>query len=337
MKADNSAPGIKLVSKAAIILMSGHAPDFGMESCALWFSYAGGEATVVAALKPYVDDGRRMTDAERDDHYLQLLAPDSDTREAAVLSHVNESIERIEKTVDLSRDSAVELLEQLEQFTTSLTEPERLQFGERLNDLTATGHALQFQLGKSGTLLADTKVELPEFCIELDAEDVPDAEPKIAVGTVVSCTTILSGLHHLCSRDTKGRQAGSLLVEIDALARIAKVLTPSKLTDFVDDVARRVAGVIGDAGDVGHYEDRRILVLIEPNGSQSAEALAEACVEIFVDRPVGNSLDVPRQISVSVGVTSLTEEDIPEAVIGRLSRAVQRVAMRGGNNAEFLS
>ena len=81
-------------------------------------------------------------------------------------------------------------------------------------------------------------------------------------------------------------------------------------------------------------EDDRILILLEQARIDQAGQIASQVADDFDGAPVAFGSDQTLSVSLSVGVTQLTADDIPEAIVGRLNRAVQRVAMRGGSGVE---
>ncbi|MGB7181208.1 MAG: diguanylate cyclase [Burkholderiaceae bacterium] len=313
----------KDILKATLQFMSTHSADFGPHAYTLWFHFADQNEAVAEALKPFVVGQRRMTVDEQSDLYWRLIAPPADTGLDEVMMRLTQSLEQVERAVDGSLLGAAGLLDELEQFSSSLSEDERALFGNRLDRLKSASHEVQYLLGKSSSLLSDSMNELPEFCIAPEALSVKRA------GTVVDFATILSGLHRLCDVQTKTSRASGLLIEIDRIATIAEELNPVATTALIDEVARRIAALLSGDGDVGHYEDQKILVLLASTSLSSAEALAARIVEDFSAAPMVAGA-VKRTISVSVGAVAVTEDDIPEGVLGRLNRAVQRVAMRGG-------
>lgn len=307
-------------------LMGSHAPDYCPESYALWFSYVLGDEDARATLEPFVAEGRRMTASDRDTCYQSLFVGDDDASgQDEVMRRLGAAVEQIERSVNGSLESAASLLDQLEQFSSSLSEEERSQFGEKVAALVTQGHEIQFMLGKSSGLLADSKDSMPEFSFDLEAP------APVSTGSVMSLTTILSGLHRLCGRQKKTSRSGALLVEIDGMVRITRDLPPSACNALVDEMARRILSISRPGFDIGRYEDNRLLLLVESASVSELEELADQVAEVFRDNPLEFGENLTRQITVSVGATTLTMEDFPEAVVGRLSRAVQRIAMKGGD------
>ncbi|MGH1358903.1 MAG: hypothetical protein ACRBC3_09085 [Burkholderiaceae bacterium] len=311
-----------------MMLMNSHATDYCPESYALWFSYALGDENAVSELEPYISAGRRMTAAERDASYKSMFDVEGEAGQDEVMRRLSAAVDQIERSVNGSMDSAASLLDQLEQFSSSLSEQERAQFGERVSSLMDKGHEIQFMLGKSSGLLANSKDDLPEVSFELGAQI-----DRSSTAAVMSLATILSGLHRLCSRQSKSSRSGALLVEIDGMVRVTRDLPPSACNALVDEMARRIISIARPDFDIGRYEDQRLLLLVDSASVGELESLADEITDLFREKPIEFGEDQTRQLTVSVGATSLTMEDFPEAVVGRLSRAVQRVAMSGGDSS----
>lgn len=314
--------------RATIQFMSSHAADFSPVSYGLWFQFADGDKAISEALSPYVIEKRRMTLPEQLACHEKFIAQRHNSGQDEVMARLAAALSTVEASVEGSLKGATGLLEELEQFSASLSDDERNAMGERLDRLKASSHEVQYLLGRSASLIAGSLDDVPEFC--LSAEGVAVSLPTC----VVDFATILSGLHRLCDQ-YKGRNPGSIaLIEIDRFAMIRNGLPGLGCQQLVEAVARRVAQLAGENGSVGHYEDDRILVLLENTRLHAAESTAADITDAFEDEPVSFGASQMLQVHLSIGVSEQTLDDIPEAIVGRLNRAVQRVAMRGGAGFE---
>ena len=243
--------------RATIQFMSSFAADYSPQSYGLWFQFADGDEKVAELLSPYVVSKRRMTLSEQTACHEQLAVSREDNAQDEVMLRLSSALSRVEESVDGSLKGAAGLLEELEKFSASLSDDERVAIGERLDRLKASGHEIQYLLGRSASLISGSLEDVPEFCLSGQETDVG------LPSCVVDFATILSGLHRLCDQ-FKGRNPGSIaLIEIDRFAMIRNGLPGLGCRQLVEAVAKRVAQVAGTVGSVGHYEDDRILVLLE--------------------------------------------------------------------------
>ena len=329
MHAEQSPETAKETLKATLQFMSSHAADFSPEGYSLWFQFADGDKSIADHLSPFVVEKRRMSTTEQADYYRRLLMPGFDAEQDEVMARLGSALGRVEESVEGSLSGAAGLLTELEQFSASLSEEERAAFGERIDRLKSASHEVQYLLGRSASLLSDSIEEMPEFCIG-------DGGVEVTLpGCIVDFATVLSGLHRLCDQLTDRRASCTIIVEIDRLAVIRDDLSEVDSTALIKGVATRIAGIAGAACVVGHYEDDRILMLLEDTRTDEAEQIAGRIVDAFDGDPVAFGADLTLAVSLSIGITQLTEDDIPEAIVGRLNRAVQRVAMRGGSGIEI--
>ncbi|MEZ5653070.1 MAG: hypothetical protein R3E87_21255 [Burkholderiaceae bacterium] len=158
----------------------------------------------------------------------------------------------------------------------------------------------------------------------------PPAEPVAAL-TIVDRRGILGALHHLCASSRSAGQGCALMVTVDGLVPLARERGTQVADRVRDEAYTRVSARMADASAAGLIDDEMLLMLFD-------DAEPERAVAHFM----GGREDAGRirlgdqrfAVGFSAAVTEIRRDDLPEAIVGRLCRALQRVMMSGSDQVE---
>ncbi|MEZ5659949.1 MAG: hypothetical protein R3E83_15855 [Burkholderiaceae bacterium] len=156
--------------------------------------------------------------------------------------------------------------------------------------------------------------------------DQTTEEPPVTALMLGDRRGILGALHERCSRGPAG-SASALLVSVDGLAPLGRERGQTIATRVRDEAYTRVAARVRNATAAGLIDEEMLLVLFEDRPAQEAADSFEALRDDAGRIQLGESRFA---VGFSAAVTEIREDDLPEAIVGRLCRALQRVMMGGG-------
>ncbi len=155
------------------------------------------------------------------------------------------------------------------------------------------------------------------------------------LGSVLPAITdrrgILAALHERCAVSPANAVGSALLISVDGQAPMAREHGQPMANRVREEAYARVATGLAPSCEAGLLDEEVLLVLLEGLAPQAAADAMDA-IRVDAGRIVLGARRFP--VSYSAAVTGIRADDLPEAIVGRLSRALQRVMMGGGERTE---
>lgn len=163
------------------------------------------------------------------------------------------------------------------------------------------------------------------------AGDQDDVLFEIDELELVDRRSILATLHNRCARLRTGDRVSVAMVSVDGLAPLTREQGPHTAARVQDEAFTRISRLASASGCAGVLDEEMLLMVLDGwDADASATALDDLRAQAGRIRLGTRAFAV----SFSAAVTPMAVDDLPEAIVGRLSRAVQRVMMGGGDRTE---
>ena len=141
--------------------------------------------------------------------------------------------------------------------------------------------------------------------------------------------SILTALHQRCANPMPGSAASALLVSVDGLPPLAREHGVPMANRVREEAYARITCCLAGAFEAGLLDEDLLLLLLEGSDARTAARSMDA-IRGEAGRVTLGERSFP--VTYSAAVTAVRSDDLPEAIVGRLCRALQRVMMSGGEN-----